>query len=113
LLKPREIVAPAGATLPDAITIGGIPLTSVDAWTFDGESARRTLLTQLRASGLEGFGLDGHLAAVSAAGALVHHLRSTQKVDLAHVSQIAYRQRADALLIDPTTIDHLEVLEGS
>ena len=113
LLKPREIVAPAGATLPDSIANAGIPLTSVDAWTFDGESARRTLLTQLRANGLEGFGLDGHAAAVSAAGALVHHLRGTQKVDLAHISHIAYRQRADALLIDPTTIDHLEVLEGS
>jgi len=113
LLRPREIVAPAGADLPLLISGAGIPLTTVDAWTFDGESARRTLLTQLRANGLEGFGLDGHAAAVSAAGALVHHLRGTQKVDLAHVSQIAYRQRADALLIDPTTVKHLEVLEGS
>ena len=113
LLKPREIVAPLGVVLPASITDTGILVTSVDAWIFDGESARRTLLTQLRASGLEGFGLDGHLAAVSAAGALVHHLRSTQKVDLAHVSQIAYRQRADTLLIDPTTLEHLEVLEGS
>jgi len=113
LLKPREIVAPAGAELPPSIGGAGIPLTTVDAWIFDGESARRTLLTQLRASGLEGFGLDGHAAAVSAAGALVHHLRATQKVALAHVSQIAYRQRADALLVDPTTLEHLEVLEGS
>jgi DNA mismatch repair protein MutS len=113
LLKPREIVAPAGAALPEPIAAAGIPLTTVDAWTFDGESARRTLLTQLRATGLEGFGLDGHAAAVSAAGALVQHLRGTQKVDLAHISQIAYRRRADALLIDPTTIEHLEVLEGS
>ena len=113
LLKPREIVAPAGVALPSPIADTGIPVTTVDAWTFDPESARRTLLTQLRANGLEGFGLDGHMAAVSAAGALVHHLRSTQKVDLAHVSQIAYRQRADALLIDPTTLEHLEVLEGS
>jgi DNA mismatch repair protein MutS len=113
LLKPREIVAPAGVTLPEPVAAAGIPLTTVDAWTFDGESARRTLLTQLRASGLEGFGLDGHAAAVSAAGALVHHLRGTQKVDLAHISQIAYRRRVDGLLIDPTTIEHLEVLQGS
>ena len=48
-------------------------------------AARRTLLDQLRAGGLEGFGLDGHPAAVAAAGALVHYLRDTQKVDLAHV----------------------------
>ncbi len=113
LLRPREIVAPAGASLPEPIRNAGIPLTSVDAWTFDLDAARRTLLTQLRANGLEGFGLNGHGAAVAAAGALVHHLRGTQKVDLAHISRIAYRQRADSLLIDPTTVEHLEVLEGS
>jgi DNA mismatch repair protein MutS len=71
------------------------------------------LLDQLRAGGLEGFGLDRHPAAVAAAGALVHHLRGTQKVDLAHVRSIAYRQRADALLIDATTLEHLEIIEGS
>src|SRR6185295_17847809 len=47
------------------------------------------------------------------AGALVHYLRSTQKVDLAHVRSIAYRQRADSLLVDPTTLKHLEIVEGS
>src|SRR5204862_176702 len=77
------------------------------------EAARRTLLDQLRTGGLEGFGLDNRPAAVSAAGALVHYLRTTQKVDLAHVRSIAFRRRADALLIDPTTLKHLEVLEGS
>src|SRR5207248_9821814 len=60
-----------------------------------------------------GFGLDNRPAAVSAAGGLVHYLRTTQKVDLAHVRSIAFRRRADALLIDPTTLKHLEVLEGS
>src|SRR6185436_10318178 len=58
-------------------------------------------------------GLDRRPVAVAAAGALVHHLRATQKVDLAHVRSIAYRQRADALLVDPTTLKHLEILEGS
>ena len=71
------------------------------------------MLDQLRAGGLEGFGLDGHPAAVAAAGALVYHLRETQKVDLAHVRSIAYRQRADSLLVDPTTLKHLEIIEGS
>jgi DNA mismatch repair protein MutS len=118
VLKPREIIVAAhdnGATraaIP-AIAASGVPTTPIDAWTFELDSARRTLLDQLRAGGLEGFGLDGHPAAVAAAGALVHHLRSTQKVDLAHVRSIAYRQRTDALLIDPTTLKHLEILEGS
>jgi DNA mismatch repair protein MutS len=117
VLKPREILVPghddgSGSTIP-LIAASGLPTTPIDAWTFEVDSARRTLLDQLRAGGLEGFGLDAHPAAVAAAGALVHHLRSTQKVDLAHVRSIAYRQRADALLIDPTTLKHLEILEGS
>ena len=125
VLKPREIVIPAcegdlGSSLgqgraPSVLGIGasGFPMTPIEAWAFEPESARRTLLDQLRAGGLEGFGLEGHPSAVAAAGALVHYLRDTQKVDLAHVRAIAYRQRADALLIDATTLKHLEIIEGS
>ena len=124
VLKPREIIvartddgqsSPASASsgLPAAILESGLPTTSIEDWAFDTESARRCLLDQLRVGGLEGFGLDSHPFAISAAGALVHYLRGTQKVDLAHVRSITYRQRADSLLIDPTTMRHLEILEGS
>jgi len=125
VLRPREVVVPgdasshasaaaqAAAAAWPQLADAGLPITTVDAWAFDGEAARRALLDQLRAGGLEGFGLDHKAAAVSAAGALVHYLRSTQKADLAHVRSIAYRQRADALLIDPTTLRHLEIVEGS
>jgi DNA mismatch repair protein MutS len=118
VLQPREIVVSAGSNgttspAPSAVAASGLPTTPVDAWTFDVESARRALLDQLKVGGLEGFGLDGHPAAVSAAGALVHYLRGTQKADLAHVRSLTYRQRADALLIDPTTLRHLEVIDGS
>ncbi|MFI5178884.1 MAG: DNA mismatch repair protein MutS [Vicinamibacterales bacterium] len=113
VLKPREILVPADAPPVPPVVACGRPTTPADAWTFDLESARRTLLDQLRVGGLEGFGLDGRPAAACAAGALVQYLRGTQKVDLAHVRSIAYRQRADALLIDPTTLKHLEILEGS
>ncbi|MEQ1869736.1 MAG: DNA mismatch repair protein MutS [Vicinamibacterales bacterium] len=126
VLKPREIIVARDDATADAeqhsqavklkwpgLAASGLPITPVDGWAFEPEAARRALLDQLRAGGLEGFGLDGHPLAVSAAGALVHYLRSTQKADLAHVRTVAYRQRADALLIDPTTLKHLEVVEGS
>src|SRR5262249_45346708 len=119
VLRPREILVPdcgngsGPSELPASITASGLPMTPIDGWTFDLESARRTLVDQLRAGGLDGFGLESHPAAVRAAGALVHHLRGTQRVDLAHVRSIAYRQRADSLLIDPTTLKHLEIVEGS
>jgi len=118
VLRPREIIVPsadngASATAIPPVVASGLPITPIDGWLFSLDAATRTLLDQLRAGGLEGFGLDGHPAAVAAAGALVHHLRETQKVDLAHVRSIAYRQRADALLIDQTTLKHLEIIEGS
>ena len=123
VLRPREIVVPgdgaAESTAQElaerwpALAAAGRPITQLEGWAFDAEAARRTLLDQFRTGGLEGFGLDGHAAAIAAAGALVHYLRATQKVDLAHVRAIKYRQPADALLIDPTTLKHLEILEGS
>src|SRR5258706_384234 len=119
VLKPREIVVPGDldrSTIAERwpmIAATKLPMTPVDGWAFDGEAARRTLLDQLPAGGLEGFGLDGRPGAVSAAGALVHYLRTTQQFDLAHVRSISFRQRTDSLLIDRTTLKHLEILEGS
>jgi DNA mismatch repair protein MutS len=123
VLKPREIVVPAAdaAGQPSAAILAAWPaiatstvqVTPIDEWMFDVESARRVLLDQLQAGTLDGFGLDQRPAAVAAAGALIHYLRDTRKVDLAHVRAIAYRQRADGLLIDPTTLKHLEILEGA
>jgi DNA mismatch repair protein MutS len=116
VIRPREIVAPAGfedaAALVEELRLPA-RVTPADAWLFEVESARRTLLEQLRAHSLQGFGLEDHPAAVRAAGALVHHLRDTQKADLAHVREIAWRASADCLGIDPTTLRNLEVIEAA
>src|SRR5947207_2872145 len=74
VLKPREIVLSDQATVEaSGLTGSGAPrVTMVEEWAFDLERARRTLLDQLRAGGLEGFGLDRRPGAVRAAGALLH-----------------------------------------
>ena len=115
VLRPREIVAPVDLDLSRILLDGAadrLPVTRVDPWTFEHESARRTLLDQFRTNGLEGFGLDGHASAVSAAGALLYYLRDTQKADLAHVRSVAYKTSADCLLIDAVTLKHLEIVES-
>jgi DNA mismatch repair protein MutS len=115
VLAPREIVVPAGhdirAAIPE-VASAGIPVTEVEGWHFELETARQSLLEQLRAGGLEGFGLERRQAAVCAAGGLVRYLRDTQKADLAHVRTVRLKERADALVIDPTTLAHLEVVEA-
>ena len=115
VLRPREIVCPAGADFDGLLPSPGdaIAITRVDAWTCEPETARRTLAEQLCASSLEGFGLANRLAAVAAAGALVQYLRDTQKVELAHVRDIVFRSLSDGLLIDASTLRHLEIVEST
>jgi DNA mismatch repair protein MutS len=116
VLRPREILAPAGsdvaALLPDVGQLQ-IPITSADTWTFETESATRALVTQLRTHSLGGFGLEGQDVLVRAAGGLVTHLRDTQRLDLGHVRTVTRKQIADGLVVDPITLQHLEVLRGS
>jgi DNA mismatch repair protein MutS len=115
ILQPREIIAPEGdqdaAALAAEVRLNA-RVTYAPPWTFHQESARQTLLEQLRAQSLAGFGLEERPAAVRAAGALVHYLRDTQKADLAHVREIAFRAGADCLVVDATTLRNLEVLEA-
>jgi DNA mismatch repair protein MutS len=113
VLRPREIVVPSGfeAAIFSVDARQPVRVTVADTWTFELEAARRTLLDQMHAQGLEGFGLADHPAAVSAAGALVHYLRDTQKADLAHVRDVSFRRGADCMLIDPITLRNLEVVE--
>ena len=125
VLRPREIVVPGGSgtdtdrnppyvleNIPEIARLQ-LPVTSAEPWGFEPEAARRTLLDQLKAHGLEGFGLDGRTAAVQAAGGLLAHLRGTQKADLAHLRSVTFKTVADCLIVDPITLKHLEVITGS
>jgi DNA mismatch repair protein MutS len=116
VLRPREILTPAGFADVQSLVAElrlDARVTPADGWTFEFDSARRTLLAQMQAHTLHGFGLTDRVAATCAAGALVQYLRDTQKADLAHVREIAYRTGADCMVIDPTTLRTLEVIEAA
>ena len=116
VLHPREIIVPGGFDLgrvvPE-ISERAVPVTEVEGWHFEIETARQVLLDQLRVSNLEGFGLERRHTAVCAAGALLRYLRDTQKADLAHVRTIRLKEATDCLIVDPTTLEHLEIVESS
>jgi len=116
VLRPREVIAPAGfadpAAMIESLRLAAV-VTPLEPWTFEFEAARRALLDQLQTQSLFGFGLEGRAAAVSAAGALVQYLRETQKADLAHIRAVSFRTGADSLVIDPTTLKNLNVIESA
>ena len=114
VLQPKEVVVPEESALDSLWVDTTAPtVTTVDAWAFDDERARDTLTTQLATAGLDGFGLADRPAAVSAAGALVHYLRETQQGQLAHVRELSFRDTTDTMVVDPSTLKHLEVVRST
>ncbi len=113
VLRPKELLvaddAPVEVWLPPLVTPR---VTRLEPWSFDPARARELLIDQLRTASLAGYGLEDAPAATAAAGAIVGYLRDTQRVDLAHVRTISRRVTTDALLIDPVTLRHLNVIEG-
>ena len=82
---------------PLVFTSSAPRITRVDAWTFESGRARETLLAQLQAQSLSGYGLEQAPAAVSAAGAIVDYLKTTQRTELTHIRDIAWRSARGCL----------------
>jgi DNA mismatch repair protein MutS len=114
MLRPRELLVPDDADIVGLTPpTGGPRVTRVEAWTFDPARARAALCEQFHTGSLVGHGLERAPAAVAAAGAIVSYLRETQQSDVSHVRDITFRVPNDALLIDPVTLRHLNVVEGA
>jgi DNA mismatch repair protein MutS len=67
----------------------------------------------MKTATLDGFGLGEKDFALGAAGAVVHYVRQTQKGSLEHINSITCQETAQYLVLDPSTIRNLELLESS
>jgi DNA mismatch repair protein MutS len=86
-----------------------------DSWAFNFDYAHRLLLEHFSVASLDGFGCAARPLAISAAGALIHYLRSTQIDALAKVARLRFLDIADFLRLDSSTVLNLELvasLEG-
>ena len=132
LLRPRETLFPRPAQLFETAKtslldgIGGIE-TRIDDWAFQLDYTQRIVKEQFGVAELTGFGLDGHIHAIAASGAIVHYLRenaakgadspggagssapSTPEA-LRHLDRIRYYEQHDALVLDPVSVRNLELL---
>ena len=115
--RPREILVPAGAGLPDWLSDprqpeGAVPRTERDAADFEPGLARRDLLAHFDVLTLEAFGCERLPAATAAAGAVLRYARETQKRPLSHVTNLRTRHAGDALVLDALTRRNLELVEN-
>lgn len=134
-LRPREVLYPSGLPLFDAAPSSGAEAqtqlgpaspksslqetgftarfteTPLEDWVFAPDYAVPLLENKLGVLSLEGFGLQGRPAAATAAGAILHYVRSTQRGTLEHVDRIGFYDRQEYLVLDAVTVRNLELVE--
>ena len=114
-LNVKEVLIPSAGPLfgPPAGHTGNGPgylNTELDSWIFDFEYAERVLKDFYGLHSLDGLGAAGRRNAVSAAGALVHYLKDTQRSALQHLERPGYFEQKDWMVLDSVTIRHLELV---
>jgi DNA mismatch repair protein MutS len=110
-LDAREVLIAADTPLLFGQRGAGPLRTEMDAWAFAYDYTERTLREHFRLLTLDGCGLAGRHLAVSAAGAILHYLRETQKAALTHLDHPSYYDRAEAMVLDAVTVRNLELVE--
>ncbi len=85
--------------------------TEIESWVFDVDYSQRTLSSHFKLHSLDGLGAAGHLAAVAAAGAILHYLRDTQRAALQHIEPPTYYTQHNWMVLDTVTVRHLELVE--
>ncbi|MDP9264155.1 MAG: DNA mismatch repair protein MutS, partial [Acidobacteriota bacterium] len=119
-LRPREVLFASSLPLLERQTgkataemdlMTRFAETPLDDWVFAPDYAVPLVENHFGVLSLEGFGLAGRAAAATAAGAVLHYVRATQRGTLAHVDRIGFYERQDCLVLDAVTVRNLELLE--
>jgi DNA mismatch repair protein MutS len=100
-----------GASLQQSGAAMRFTETPLEDWVFSPDYAVPLLENKLGVLSLEGFGLQGRPAAATAAGAILHYVRSTQRGTLEHVDRIGFYDRQEYLVLDSVTVRNLELVE--
>ncbi len=111
-VSPSQIICNARLkelNLP-LVTAGKLPKPEVYFdWAYLYDNAEKRLLKQLKVGTLQSFECAEKKKALSAAGALIEYLISTQKRDLSHLDKISYIKDNTFMLLDSNTRRNLEL----
>ncbi len=80
-------------------------------WHFDHTHACDVLMRHFHVHHLDGFGLKGMVAAINAAGALLHYVHEDLNLPISHIQTLTAEHSSDRMLIDRSTQRHLELIE--
>ena len=113
---PSEIICNeaflvSGLDLDDLHHRLGIAVYPLDAWYFDDEMAKQTLLEHFHAANPSGLGLEDYDCGITAAGSLLNYLQELQKTSLEHMTKLEPYSTSRYMIIDSSTRRNLELVE--
>ncbi len=112
-MMPKEILLERGYKDGFCKRFGNIGYISVmDEWAFVLQSARKKLCDQFCLDTLKGFGVEELTLGLSAAGAILFYLESTQHTSLGHIRSISRIDESQFVWMDRFTIRNLELFNS-
>jgi len=116
---PAECVVPASALEdPESSlkqTLGHdlrTLITPYDDWTFALETAYETLKSHFAVHSLEGFGCEGRLAGIGAAGGILHYVKNALHRPAGHVRSLRLKNTDNFMLMDEATRTNLDLVSS-
>ncbi len=110
-LKPAECVVPKNADI-NGFNLSA-PVTRLDDWRFEYETAFKTLIDHFKVATLDGYGCTNLPLAIRAAGAIIQYLQETQKSVLGQLSGLATYSTETYMALDAQTQRNLELFQSS
>jgi DNA mismatch repair protein MutS len=87
-------------------------LVARDGYTFLHEQAYFTLRDHFKVQSLDGFGCEGLPAAIGAAGAILHYLKTELRRSLTHITRLAFYRNSQFMVLDAATQGNLELVQA-
>jgi len=109
-LNPAEILIPEHTTLP--FSRFNTRITTRPTMEFCSDLGERLLCEQFHCSDLKSFEVDKTPLALKASGSLLQYLKLTQRMHLAHLTQLRVEQSHERVILDAATLRHLEILKN-
>jgi DNA mismatch repair protein MutS len=110
-LKPSEIIIADSAELPDLESTA--PVTRLEDYQFELETARQMVLDHFGAATLDGYGCAQLPLAIRAAGAIIHYLQETQKGVLGQLTRLSTYSADSFMALDVNTQRNLELFSAT
>ncbi|MCW9012793.1 MAG: DNA mismatch repair protein MutS [Gammaproteobacteria bacterium] len=107
-LKPAEILISEEDALYQTLSASQ-GVRRQPPWFFELDTCTRLLTEQFGTRDLSGFGCDGLVNPIMAAGCLMQYVKDTQRTSLPHIQGLQLERSEDAVLLDAASRKNLEL----